>query len=143
MTTLRLDRSYTPKGTFGVLYLPDYSILYTVECPWKQNTPNISCIPEGLYGLTRDTFRDEYHNYRIVNPPPGRYAIEIHRANTARELKGCIAVGTKFGDHWNVLESEEALDLLMEKLEGEQHVLLHIRGYRPSMGLQGDSQWNS
>ena len=139
MTTLRLDRSYTPKGTFGLLYLPDYSLLYTVECPWKQNQPNVSCIPEGLYRLTLDTFRDEYPNYRIMNPPPGRHSIEIHRGNKARDLKGCIAPGIKLGDHWNIENSREALDLLMEKLEGQQNVQLHIRSYRPSMGLQGDS----
>jgi len=140
---LRLERSYTPKGTFGRLFLPDWSTLYTLECPWKQNQPDVSCIPEGLYGLTRDTFKDEYPNYRVVNPPPGRYAIEIHRANRACQLKGCIAVGLRLGDNWNIVDSREALDILMERLEGQQHVLLHIRSYRPGMGLQGDSEWNS
>ena len=138
MTTLRLERAYTDKGTFGRLFLPDYSLLHTVECPWKRNQVEVSCIPEGLYGLRKDTFGDEYPNYRVVNPPPGRYAIEIHRANDASELKGCIAVGMKLGDHWNILNSEEALDQLMETLDGAQNVLLHIRSYRPGMGLQGE-----
>jgi hypothetical protein len=140
MTLLRLDRSYTPKGTFGLLYLPDWSTLYTLECPWKQNQPDVSCIPEGLYQLTKDRFKDLYDNYRIINPPPGRYAIEIHRANTLLDLRGCIGVGLWLGDRWNIRESKDALTKLVEALEGKTDIQLHIRSYRPSMGLQGNAK---
>ena len=139
MTTLRLERiAYTHKGTFGRLWFPEGEQMFTVECPWKQNQINVSCIPEGLYGLTKDTFKDKYPNYRVLNPPPGRYAIEIHRANYAKDLKGCIGVGMDLGSQWNVMNSEEAMDWLMEILEDYQNVLLHITQYRPTMGQQGE-----
>lgn len=135
MTTLHLiRRAYLPKGTYGELYLPGGESIWTLECPWKDNVPNISCIPEGLYGMTRDTFKDRYPNYRVVNPPPGRYGIEIHRGNYAKDLQGCIAVGLDLGSQWNIMNSEEALDWLMEALEEEQNVLLHITQYRPRLG---------
>lgn len=137
---LRLERSYTPKGTFGILRLPNKEIFWTVECPWLNNTPNVSCIPEGLYQLTKDTYKDRYDNYRILNPPPGRFAIELHRALSARDLKGCIGVGWELGDDWNIVSSEDAFTAFMDGLEGRETELLHIVGYRPSIG---ETEWNS
>jgi hypothetical protein len=134
VTTLHLERAaYLPKGTFGRLYFPGGESIWTLECPWENNVPNISCIPEGLYGLTRDTFKNRYPNYRVVNPPPGRYGIEIHIANYVKDLQGCIGVGLDLGTQWNIMNSEEALDWMMEILEGQQNVLLHITHYQPSI----------
>lgn len=38
----------TPQGTPGKLFLNNL-ICYTMELPWKDNLPQISCIPEGSY----------------------------------------------------------------------------------------------
>ena len=135
MTTLTLiRRAYLPTGTYGTLYMPEGEAIWTIECPWKDNIPSVSCIPEGLYSLTKDTFKDKYPNYKVANPPPGRYAIEIHRANWVHELKGCIGVGLKLNRDLSLLASEEAMDWLMEVLEDYTDVLLHITQYRPNMG---------
>ena len=69
-----------------------------------------------------------------MNPPPGRYAIEIHRANKPSELKGCIGVGLAFGNSLDVIESLAAMDVLVKALEGRENEQLHIVAYRPSVG---------
>lgn len=85
------------------IYLSD-----SLELPWKDNEPCVSCIPEGLYkiewiveGLKSSPC------YRILDVP-GRVSILMHVANTLRELLGCIAPGTKCGEM--VTNSTKALD---------------------------------
>src|SRR5690554_3376912 len=39
-------------GVFGVLQLGKYSC-FTVERPWENNAPSISCIPAGTYALRK------------------------------------------------------------------------------------------
>jgi hypothetical protein len=136
LSTLVLERrAYLPKGTFGQLHFPEGQTIWTLENPWKNNVPFVSCIPEGLYGLTRDTFKDRYPNYRIVNPPPGRWGIEIHRGNNIEHTSGCILVGMDLGSQWNIMNSEEAMDWTMELLEDTPHPLLYISHFQPQMGL--------
>jgi hypothetical protein len=43
--------AYLPDGTFGELVFPDGTSMFTVERPWKDNTPKESCIPDGIYQL--------------------------------------------------------------------------------------------
>ena len=51
--TLQLQRfAYTPFGTFGRLYMPEFQC-FTIERPWLNNVPKESCIPEGEYGIRR------------------------------------------------------------------------------------------
>jgi Family of unknown function (DUF5675) len=136
---LKLERSYTSKGTFGLLTLPTQQVIVSVEPPWLNNRPMYSCIPEGLYQLRLDNFKHDYQNYRITNPPPGRFAIEIHRANRASELKGCIAPGMSLGYDWSITDSKIALDLLMESMGGQESGLLYITSYKPTFHPTEDS----
>ena len=106
----------TPHGTFGKMtHEPSGWSCYTVERPWEQNKPAISCIPAGLYGLTLGTYhKHDYPAYelRLV---PGRANIKIHIANVAGELEGCIAPGKELGclHGWAVIASKVAFDELM------------------------------
>ena len=65
---------------------------FTVELPWKNNKPYISCIPSGVYKAFR---RASERNGNVIelNDVPGRTFIQIHIGNTADDLSGCIAVG--------------------------------------------------
>ena len=95
MPTLTLDRlAYLDQGTFGRLLFPSGISLYTVERPWINNAPRISCIPEGEYSLVpKQFFRGGYQTYELVEVP-GRSHILIHIANWPHEVEGCIGVGT-------------------------------------------------
>ena len=41
----------TPWGTFGTLRVKDLIICSTLEPEWRDNAPNVSCVPPGHYNL--------------------------------------------------------------------------------------------
>lgn len=98
MTTVFLDRFKTgPDGTFGGLtddsnLIKDRSI-FTVERPMTGDHP---CISSGTYQV--EPYASPKHGdvWQVMNVP-GRSNIEIHPANLASELLGCIAVGDSLG----------------------------------------------
>ena len=67
---------------------------WTVERPWKDNEPFISCIPEGDYPMVRvDSPRFGPDTWEIAEVP-GREHILIHLGNWSSDVQGCIAIGT-------------------------------------------------
>ena len=92
----------TGNETLGNLYADDEWICYTIERPWKDNERRISCLPIGTYSLTTKEYGRFYDRYKLPIPILGntepRSEILIHPANYARELAGCIGVGSKRTD---------------------------------------------
>lgn len=122
---MKLNRfAYTPKGTYGRLYLEGLDHpLYTVEQVWDDNTPNKSCIPIGIYELanynspTRGKVLLLSNNVALASGAANgkaRTYIEIHPANWAHELRGCIAPGMHLNDSWGVASSRKAMDLVLK-----------------------------
>lgn len=70
----------------------------TLELPDKANKPMVSCIPTGQYKCTYN-FSPHFERklYQILNVP-NRSGIRIHPANYARQLLGCIALGSALKD---------------------------------------------
>lgn len=70
----------------------------TLERPYLDNKPNISCIPKGTYNC-KYTFSPKFlkYTYEIQNVPK-RSGIRIHSANFFYQLLGCIALGSAFID---------------------------------------------
>lgn len=88
---LTLKREYKTKGTNGKLLHGDELICNTIELPWEENQPRISCIPEGVYQL-RKRSSPKFGNHLELLDVPSRFFILIHPANNAiQELNGCIA----------------------------------------------------
>lgn len=131
-----LERSYLPGCTIGRLHLPRGLTIFTLERPWRRNEPFVSCIPEGRYSLERDD-GGRHQWFRIPDEEVApRSAIEVHPANHAHELNGCIAPGMELATQWwGVRRSKAACERMVELL-GERE-LLWIRSYRPE-GLEGD-----
>lgn len=128
MKIITLNRTlYTPDGTFGLLRDNNYPICITLERPWLDNKPFISCIPPGLYELTylvkSPSFK--YPHYWLRNVE-NRTWIKIHIANVVSELSGCIAVGISFTmGKLITTDSTFALDRLMkylEKFDGDKYI---------------------
>lgn len=102
-------------GTFGRLSMNGQFLCFTVERPKDGLFP---CIPADEYDVT------EYHSPKhglvwLLHDVPGRSMIEIHVANRASELKGCIAPGTTLGEIDGVpavLGSKKAFDMLKDTL---------------------------
>ncbi len=84
---------YTQKSVTGEILIDGKHECFTIERPDLGNAPQVSCIPEGGYDLT---LYYSNHNKRwvpLLQDVPDRSAIEIHPANYASELLGCIAPG--------------------------------------------------
>jgi hypothetical protein len=137
MHALVVERfAYTPHGTLGRAILPSGVELFSLEPPWKNNEPNVSCIPEGEYTAVRD--RGGRHQFYRVEDVPGRSAIEIHPANyfvnpaTGRqELWGCIAFGLGLNTQHiaSVARSVDACNRLVAEM-GETGFELTIKQFR-------------
>lgn len=101
------------KLTQGVLLFNGKHIADSVEPPWANNARFISCIPDGVYKIE---WKETGHSWPCfeVHDVPGRDSILIHPANTAGELEGCIALGTKYGPIlWN---SKDTLSAVHEQI---------------------------
>lgn len=92
------------EGTFGTLVTGSGHSCVTVELPWRDNLPEISCIPCGVYlceWAESPKFGECYHLRHV----PGRTDILIHEGNWGgdvkmnfrRSVKGCIAPGEELG----------------------------------------------
>lgn len=70
----------------------------TLERPFKDNKPNISCIPKGTY-LCKWTWslRLMRYTYEVMNVP-NRTGIRFHKGNYFFDVDGCILLGTGYGD---------------------------------------------
>ena len=92
---LILSRNYFPDGTNGILEYQGKLICHTIELPWKDNKPKISCIPEGEYFIAK-RYSKKFGWHLEVLQVSNRSLILFHPANYAvRELQGCIAPVTK------------------------------------------------
>jgi hypothetical protein len=88
---LVLLRTYHAHGTNGKLYSNEAFQCYTIELPWKDNQPKVSCIPEGRYRLKK-RYSPRFQHHILIEHVAGRSLILIHPANDAqKELRGCIA----------------------------------------------------
>ena len=86
-----IERTYYANGTNGDLHLDGHQKCFSIELPWHNNEPEVSCIPEGTYELEKH-ISAHLGNCLHVKNVPNRADILIHGANNAlKELKGCIA----------------------------------------------------
>ena len=118
--TLRLVREITSdQGTFGKMAGPGLFV-YTMERPWRNNEPNVSCIPAGKYELRpRDYNRGGYPAVEVF-AVPGRTHILAHIGNTIDDVQGCICPGLGYGvvhGQWAVTSSKAAFAELMRKFD--------------------------
>lgn len=101
MERLTLIRHRTDDhGTAGVLTVEGRRIADTLELPWRNNQPEMSCIPPGLYDC-RLKHSPRFGLVYQVCDVPGRGDILIHGLNFAGDRlrgldthsHGCIGLG--------------------------------------------------
>lgn len=127
--------------TLGNILLPSGRVLATIERPWLKNEISVSCIPEGVYTLSkryspvvRRTTRTRYDVGWEVRAVPNRTYIMIHPGNWSTDVEGCIAVGMQhriLTGRLAVGDSMAAFQVFMSELEatGDRTHELHIRPY--------------
>ena len=70
----------------------------TLERPWLNNQPNISCVPKGTYQcIWSHMINMNEDHYQIMNVP-GRTSIFIHEGNFCADSHGCILLGNTYAD---------------------------------------------
>ena len=128
MLTLKLVTTGA-QGTFGVLLDNDEPFCLTLEDPWKNNEPNVSCIPDGMYNCERaksPKFGDTFEVTRVT----GRTHILFHRGNTQDDTHGCILVGEQYSrlnDKWAIVVSGDAFNEFMRRMGGEKVFQLLVK----------------
>ncbi len=83
-------------GTLGRLELEGFSCV-TMEPPWANNKPNVSCIPPGEYQAHWHKSPRYGWVYALLGVP-GRSHILIHPGNIVTHTKGCILPGARVGE---------------------------------------------
>lgn len=128
---LIIERTYDPEGTNGSLFWDKGFICHTIELPWQDNRPRVSCIPEGTYRVGAGYSR-RLGKVLLIDQVPGRSGILMHPANDAlRELKGCIAPvltleGPGRGGHSRAA-LQQLLLLVQPALKGGEKVFITIK----------------
>jgi hypothetical protein len=94
--TRKQDDGLATRGELHAAPAPNFQC-FTLERSWKNNEPNVSCIPPGEYPLR---LRDDLGWAKKLGRPvveiyevPGRSLILVHPANWWWDLKGCMAPG--------------------------------------------------
>lgn len=122
-----IQRQPFTKVTFGSFIMPWFKAqppLDTIELPWKENQPDISCIPAGIYICKPYSSARHPDTWEVTNVP-GRTAVHFDIANYACdifegdkivhpcELLGCIAIGMGKDEKVPMVKnSEHALNFL-------------------------------
>jgi hypothetical protein len=129
---------YTDDGTFGTLSLDGVPFAVTLENPWINNQPFVSCIPAGTYRAKRCRssaeydYRDspKYGNTFVIENVENRSKILFHWGNLEKHTQGCILVGSYFGQLGSepaVLNSRRAFNIMMKKLKNVESFTCMIR----------------
>jgi len=102
MTTAYLIRTCFPTHTRGVFVALDtagnlLAQCVTLELPWRDNQPQVSCIPEGIYPV-RARKSEKHGDHYQVHDVPGRDLILLHPGNFVSQLRGCLLPGDSLAD---------------------------------------------
>lgn len=125
---------HTDDGTFGVLIGPTGVICHSIELPWKDNQPHLSCIPTGEYFCVMVNSPRFGWVYQVMDVE-GRTHILIHAGNFAGDTSigrhtdslGCILPGMYRGsiqDQHCVLSSRAALSKIHRLLNKQPFTLI-------------------
>lgn len=123
----------SPRGTFGVLRVVSVPFALTLERPWQDNEPQVSCIPPGRYACQR--LRSPRFGWTFeVQHVPNRTHVLFHSGNTLEDTHGCILVGEEFSGTWDkpmLASSQRGFTELLKMLDGINRFELNIMDAPP------------
>lgn len=101
----------------------------TLEKPWLDNKPFHSCIEgNGLMYLCRKAYYNKggYVCYEVTEVNNRNYIL-FHIGNYAKDVSGCIAVGTKINKDKNMItQSKKGFNDFMDKMDCCEYFILRI-----------------
>ncbi len=99
--------------------------IYFAAPPWRDNQHDISCIPQGLYNVTKHDSIYHPNTFEILNVP-NRKGILIHPGNYAcpvglhmPDSKGCFLPGFGY---------DKSVPMVKESLKAMEYLLDNIKG---------------
>ena len=123
------------QGTLSKVLYKNKLLHYVLEPPWRDNKPNESCIPGGVYTCMWHKSPKYGFVYQITNVPKrdlilrhwGNFGGDLHKGLKSNTL-GCSILGKSYGYLWNgkqlqraVLNSRSAVD--------EFHILMNKQSF--------------
>lgn len=131
---IRLTAPERPR--LGVIRLAGVPAMVSLERPWLNNAPAISCIPLGEYMAKRVKNRRTNggmfipETFEVTNVPE-RSGILFHVGNTVADTQGCILVGMRFEHQATaILESRLAFEVFMQQMAGVPQFVLEVKEFR-------------
>lgn len=109
--------------TIGTLHIRTKNLVWrckTLELPYLDNWPQVSCIPTGTYTCKRVKSAKFGETFQICDVP-NRDKILFHAGNTPRDTHGCILLGIqseKGGGSVYLISSRPAMQTFMKMLDG-------------------------
>lgn len=96
--------------------------LFSIERPWLNNEPFVSCVPANPngYPLRERRFNHGHYDAIEIADIPGREFCLFHIANRACEVNGCVGPGMTIGrldGELAVLSSRVAFNALMHEFK--------------------------
>ena len=137
MKWIRINRNWQDKNqtlgnctVFNEEEKPIFSGL-SLERGWRDNRPNISCIPLGTYRVVLEwspRFKTDLWEIKGVE---GRSECKFHSANYWYQLNGCIALGRTMADinkdgYNDITSSRSTMNAFHKALNGETEAMLQI-----------------
>ena len=135
MNLLILRGDSTNLGTLGKALLDNHGSFDTLELPWRDNKPQLSCIKAGFYTATVQWSNHFQANLYHLNDTNDRHDVEIHNGNFAGDVTlgykshvlGCILMGHGYGQidrgdgstQFGILHSRETLSEFMSATCGK------------------------
>ncbi len=111
---LELHRIYEKDCVRGLLETP-FGNFKTLELAWKNNEQYKSCIPEGIYTVSKNTTWKGDKRCFLFHSVPNRSGILFHIGNWTREIEGCILVGMKYDEERQMIQDSAIAFNLMWK----------------------------
>lgn len=103
--------------TYGMLFKGNIPQCLTLERPWLDNKPEVSCIPAGVYKCIPHNTSEKPRCWEITGVSD-RSSILFHAGNSIIDSLGCILVGLETAGT-SILKSQNALDHLRTVLPPE------------------------
>lgn len=131
MKIVTLKRAYmTDEVTMGMIKIQgvDHPPIFTLENPYIDNKPYISCIPPDSYVCEKFNGAKFKDVWQLMGVPDRSYIL-IHHGNREADTSGCVLVGLGAGilnGEPAVLSSRDAMDLLRDIL-GRKSFILQIQ----------------
>ncbi|CCO24420.1 DUF5675 family protein [Maridesulfovibrio hydrothermalis] len=125
----------TGDATIGVFLINGNAVCWSLEEPWRDNQPDISCIPEGRYPLELEYSPSRGRRLWTIKEVPGRSYVRIHAGNTVDDTEGCPLTGTfpgRLKGQRAVLGSRKAFAVFMDAMpeSGAAEVFVYnVAGY--------------